>query len=115
MGFSGETDMYVYESDLFDLAQTLKGFPSHIKDVRDFELGNFNPKFASGGIRFHFHCVDGMGHVEVDVEIRTDTYLSGHAQYASFFIAVEPAAIDNFVSELQQKFSLNSSAYLRGN
>lgn len=54
--FSGGAEMYVSSLDLSKFAEALARPPSNPDDIRDFELGTFNPDSADGGVRMHFRC-----------------------------------------------------------
>jgi len=100
--YSGQTSIYASLSDLHDLAEGLAGFPSHIGDRRDFELGTFDPKFAEGGIRMHFYCLDSSGHTAVEVQLRGGGCTAmGEVESVALRIPLEAAAIDDFVAQLR--------------
>ena len=81
----------------------MSGFPSHARDVRDIELGAFDPKNAGGGVRLHFYCTDWVGHVAVNVQLRGDACgAMGEVESVAMRILLEPAAIDRFVEQLQK-------------
>lgn len=46
--FRGATKMYLAHDDMAKTAEILSGFPSHVKDARDIELGAFKPNIAGG-------------------------------------------------------------------
>ena len=52
--FSGQAEIYTSRDDLWQLASTLRGFPSRSDDSRSFELGTFDPAHADGGARMNF-------------------------------------------------------------
>jgi hypothetical protein len=102
-GFSGETYLYVTHSDFVDMGKRLKGFPKSPSDIRDIELGTFEPTWAGGGIKLHFYCVDRAGHAKVDVKLRSDRCKAlGDLDSAAFSIPVESAAIDSFISQIMK-------------
>lgn len=100
--FAGHASIYTGHNDLFELAGAIAGFPSNESDCRDFELGTFEPRYADGGIRMHFHCLDSLGHAAVDVKLRGDACKSlGDVESVALQIPVEAAAIDSFVSQIR--------------
>src|SRR5262249_7968304 len=68
--FSGSAEIYLDHDDLTRMADTLKGFPNTPSDVRNLELGTFNPKHADGGVRLRCYCKDSVGHAVMEVKLR---------------------------------------------
>ena len=62
-----------------------------------------------------FHCVDGAGHAYVQATIDANYQTGDTIQTVVLAIPVEAAAVDTFVSQLEQ-LELNRSgvAYLKG-
>lgn len=98
--FRGSTRMYLAHDDLSKTAQALNGFPSHIKDTRDIELGASEPNAAGGGIQMSFRCVGSVGHAVVLISLRADG-CSGPAEPESvaLYVPVEASSIDSFVAK----------------
>jgi hypothetical protein len=110
--FSAEVEVYERHDAPAQLAKILRGFPATAADTRQCVLGTFEPTLAGGGARFHFRCVDALGHAVVDVQVRADPQRRGH-QTAEFSVPIDAAAVDRFVQQLtQMKLDRNSSAGL---
>ncbi len=60
--FGGSAEIYEGIGDLQDVAAQLRGFPKSPADTREVVLGSIDRKYAGGGMRMRFHCVDGAGH-----------------------------------------------------
>ena len=100
--FSGQAEIYVSHDKLSEVAEAMSGFPSHIKDSRDLELGTFNPDHADGGIRMHFCCTDSQGHAAVEVKLRGDACKGlGELESVALRIPVQATALDSFVSQIR--------------
>lgn len=100
--FAGRTRVYLGHARLAEMAGALNAFPTHIGDVRDFELGAFDPQGAGGGVRLRFYCLDSRGHIAVDVQLRGDTCAAmGQIESVAMRIPLEAAAIDSFVEQLR--------------
>jgi hypothetical protein len=113
--YAGETSIYQSPSGLKDLGETLAGFPKQVNDERKFELGSSEDTAKGNGIRLHFRCIDAAGHIGVDVTLYAHPFFLNQREFASFFIPLEPAAIDDFVRELRNmNTDVDSSAFLRG-
>ncbi len=88
---------------LVRLAEALRGFPASSDDRRGFELGTFDTRYAGGGAQLRFRCTDAKGHVAVEVRLRTDLrYQGGQPETAEFVVPMEPAAIDDFVTDISR-------------
>jgi len=113
--FSGQAEIYLSHDRLSEMAEALRGFPSHTKDSRHFELGTFNPDHADGGIRLQFRCTDSVGHAEVEVKLRGDVCKGlGELESVALRIPVQAAAIDSFVSQIRQMDKqVGATAYLQ--
>ena len=93
----------------------LCGFPLRADDVRDVELGQFDPSCAGGGVKLHFYCLDSVGHAAVEMRLRGDTCTAlGDVESVALRIALEAAAIDRFVDEIGKiDLSANTKAHLQ--
>lgn len=113
--FSGQAEVYVTCSGLSKLAKILSGFPSSPEDVRDFELGTFDPNHADGGARMHFFCEDAAGHSVVEVKLRGGACNGlGEIESVALRIPIQAAAVDDFVKQLQALGkTIGASAFLR--
>jgi Pyruvate/2-oxoacid:ferredoxin oxidoreductase gamma subunit len=60
------------------------------------------PKAAGGAATLSFYCMDSAGHVSVEVRIASDHRGKTPAQSVLLVAAVEPAAVDSFVSDLSR-------------
>ncbi len=98
--FRGATKMYLAHDDMAKTAENLSGFPLHVKDARDVELGAFKPTVAGGGIYMSFRCVDSAGHAVVVARLRTDGCIGpDEPQSVCLYIPVEAGLIDAFVAK----------------
>jgi|SRR5580765_6385378 len=113
--FCGQTEAYLGHGDIFHLIEGLREFPSKTGDSRKFELGNFDPTCAGGGMRLHFSRLDSAGHSAVDVELRTDGHRdAGIVQSVAMRIPIELASLDEFISELRAiELNIGANAHLR--
>ncbi|HKF22338.1 MAG TPA: hypothetical protein VKE93_12270 [Candidatus Angelobacter sp.] len=113
--FSGATEVYMNHSDLSEMAEALSGFPLRADDVRDVELGQFDPSCAGGGVKLHFYCLDSVGHAAVEMRLRGDTCTAlGDVESVALRIALEAAAIDRFADEIGKiDLSANTKAHLQ--
>jgi hypothetical protein len=101
--FSGQADLYADSEEIGEFANALRGFPDRNRRSCEFQLGNVDPGYAGGSVCFRFRCVDSSGHVLAGVRLRTEPLPDNdECETAGFFIAVEPAAIDSFVGELER-------------
>jgi hypothetical protein len=100
--FSGQAEIYLANDGFEEIAHALSGFPSSPADSRDIEIGALDPKYANGGARMHFHCLDSPGHAAVDVQLRGDGSKGlGEVESVALRIPIEAAAVDRFVQELR--------------
>ena len=100
--FSGVAEIYLRRHDLPKMAEALKGFPSAPSDVRDLELGTFNPKHADGGVRLRCYCKDSVGHAVMEVKLRGDACKGlGEPESVALLLPVEAAAIDSFLKQVR--------------
>jgi hypothetical protein len=97
--FSGVAEIYLTHDDLPRMAEPLKGLPAAVSDVRNRELGTFNPKHADGGVRLR--C-DSVGHAVIEVKLRGDSCNGlGEPESVALIFPVEAAAIDSFLTQLR--------------
>jgi len=100
--FAGLVKIYVGHDMLLQVAERLKGFPSSTSDSRDFELGTFDPKYADGGLRMHFYCLDSVGHAAVEIKIRGDRCEAlGEVESVALRIPIEAAGVDSFIEQVR--------------
>ena len=100
--FSGVTKIYFSRQGMPKMIDALEGFPSTPSDVRDLELGTFNPKRANGGVRLRCYCRDSAGHAVVEVTLRGDGCNGlGEPDSVALLFPVEAAAIDSFVKQIR--------------
>jgi hypothetical protein len=118
--FTGGASPYVGIGDIAGRATILNGFPKNSTDVRELEFGASGAEFAGGYVRLRFSCRDKAAHAIVEIQIeskneaRPDAQWNDACQTATFFAAIEPSAIDDFVKELRQlEEEDNGSAWLR--
>lgn len=106
--FLGIARIYVAVGDLEKAAQVLRGFPSSLSDAREIVFGQFdlNRDTLASGVSMRFHCVNGAGHVRLELRLQSDNR-TGHGvlpdqalQTVTLAMGVEPAAIETFVQEL---------------
>jgi hypothetical protein len=98
--FSGVAEIYLSHDDLPKMAAALKGFPNGPSDVRDLELGTFNPKHA--GVRLRCYCRDSAGHAVMEVKLRGDASKGlGEPESVALLFPVEAAAIDSFLTQVR--------------
>ena len=101
--FVGQTAVFATSSNLSALVGVLRGFPANGSDIRACELGTFDEAVAGGGAGFRFSCADSIGHVVVEVRLRTDPQLGvGASDLATIHIPIEAAAVDMFVEQLKR-------------
>jgi hypothetical protein len=81
-------------------ADALAGFPTRRSDGRDLVIGTFADDEAGGGVALRFSVVDGAGHCTLAVRLRADGASRASAS-AAFTMAIEPAAVDDFVAALR--------------
>jgi hypothetical protein len=99
--FAGVTRSYDNPDAAIEAANVLRGFPSNGSDVREIRLGQFMPNVFRGGANLRFFCMDAAGHTAAEVEIQSDER-DGPRHSVRFLLAIEPAAIDIFVQQLQE-------------
>ena len=104
--FSGFTCFYTSDDELRRVASALKGFPSGVADRREIRIGEAVWPDRTDGINAIFLCRDGLGHLAVEVKLTSDEH-DYHArqsvtrQTVTLLLLTEPAAVDNFVTELE--------------
>ncbi len=104
--FAGQADLYVDSGSLTELADALRGFPTSPRDIRQFELGSFDGADVCGGAKFRFFCVDSVGHAMVEVNLRNDLTVEFVTNLVVVHIAIEAAAIDSFIKQLESMATL---------
>jgi hypothetical protein len=102
--FSGRVSKFPSHEDLSQLLEDLRGFPRSIDQEVKFSLGTIcedKDEFASGYVAFRWYCLDGRGHVGIDITLQDDDYsnLSGRAE---FTISCLPLEIDRFVVQFER-------------
>ena len=113
--FGGTADIYEAIGDLEEAAAQLRGFPRNPSDRREIILGNFDRKYAGGGVKMRFHCIGGAGHSFVEATIDSNCETAGTFQTAMLSMPVEAASVDVFVQELQRVGANRAGkAYLKG-
>ena len=99
--FSGIAEIYLGHDDLPQMLEALKGFPNTASDVRELELGTFNPNHADGGLRLRCYCKDSVGHGVMEVKLRGDGCNAlGEPESVALLLRVEAGAIDSFLSQV---------------
>ena len=100
--FRGSADVYVGTDGLLEAAAALQGFPKDRRDKREIVFGSAGPKFAGGSVRLEFYCKDLAGHTAFRAVIEDDYGQQELTQRATVFVDFDPAALDQFLVELQQ-------------
>ena len=98
--FGGHADVYCGLQALGSIADAIRGFPRGTGDMREVTLGSLERKYAGGGVKLRFHCVDSPGHAFVEVMIDSNHPLGGTVQTALVSLPVEATAVDSFVEAL---------------
>jgi hypothetical protein len=112
--FGGSANIYVGIGSLEESAEKLKGFPRTPSDKRTLDFGAFGPQFDGGAATLNFYCRDSAGHASVVVRIESDHRGTIPAQSVVLIAAVEPAAVDSFVSDLHRlEADQRGTAFLR--
>jgi len=113
--FGGVAEIYAGIGDLEKLAAQLRGFPRSPEDVREVVFGNLDRKYAAGGVRMRFHCIDGAGHAYVEATVDANYETGGTVQTVVLAMPVEAAAVDTFVKELERlETTRTGAAHLLG-
>jgi hypothetical protein len=99
--FSGSANIYLSIGGLVE-SEKLRGFPPNPSDRRTLDFGAFGPQFAGGAATLSFYRGDSAGHASVEVKIESDHRGKIPAQSVLLISAVEPAAVDSFVSDLSR-------------
>jgi len=100
--FSGSVKAYLDREQLTSFANGLTGFPKNNIDERTYSFGAPDESQAGGGAYFRFFCIDGLAHIGVEVSLRSDVHTpSKRSERCTAFIPLEPAAIDNFTTQLR--------------
>ena len=99
--FSAAADVYAGYEAAANLAKEFTGFPESNKDVRSYELGTFDPKYAGGGVVLKLSSLDTLGHCCLAVRLRADPQKNHTVEAnAQFSIKFEPASLDSFLLSL---------------
>lgn len=111
--FGGSANIYVGIGELAESAGKLKGFPHNPSDKRILDFGSFAPKAAGGAATLSFYCRDSAGRASVEVKIESHNRERIPAQSVLLVAAVEPAAVDSFVSDLRRLETDHGTAFLK--
>lgn len=112
--FAGEVRVYAGHGELRDVADQLAGFPASQNDAREFKLGEFGDEWAGGAASFRFYCVDAAGHSFAEVILESGERPGEVCETVRLALPVEPAAVDEFVSQLRNVGSaFAGTAFLR--
>jgi len=113
--FGGSADSYAEIGALAKAAQCLEGFPRSPSDKRQLQFGEFGRATAGGAARMDFYCKDSAGHALLEVRIESDRRGGIPDQTVFLVAAIEPAAVDSFVSDLRrlEQGQRGDTAYLR--
>jgi hypothetical protein len=112
--FAGTAEIYVSHDQLSELADALHGFPSSVSDIRNIELGTFNPDHADGGLKMRVYCTNSSGNASADIKVRGDGCKKlGEVESVALRMRIEPAAIDSFVQQLKaMNAAIGATAFL---
>lgn len=94
--FSGTAKLYTQHGIGKRVAREFEGFPSSPKDIREIEIGSFDPGWAGGGLKLRLFCVNGSGHPRMEIRIQSEN----KTEESRFLTEIESVAIDDFVNEL---------------
>ena len=113
--FSGQTEIYSNHDDLPKMVEALRGFPARVNDVREIDLGTYNPVYANGGIQVHLRCTDSVGHAVAEVKLRGDACKGmGEPESVALRIPIQGAAVDSFILQISlMKKEIGANAHLR--
>ena len=100
-GFAGETEAYINDQLLQELAEQLSGFPKSNSDEVVFGFGDEDSKY--GYCMLKFYCFDSIGHTVVSVSVSND-----NSCIAKFTVQFEALSLDMFVSSI--KLALESGS-----
>ena len=100
--FRGTADVYVGAGGLLDAASLLTNFPVSNRDKREVVFGTAGKGFAGGFVRLEFYCKDGAAHAAFRATIEGDFRDRDQAESAIVDVIFEPAALDEFLLQLQQ-------------
>lgn len=97
--FSATTRIYIGIEELKSFATVVAGFPTNLRDKRQYEFGRRGRPYAGGYCGLNLLCADNKGHVAVDVDIEDDAgrFETGIAKFSFIF---EAAGLDRFVKRL---------------
>jgi hypothetical protein len=112
--FAGTAEIYVSREQLSELADALHGFPSSVSDIRNIELGTFNPDHADGGLKMRVYCTNFSGNAGADIKLRGDRCKElGEVESVALRMRIEPSAIDSFVQQLKaMNATIGATAFL---
>ena len=99
--FQGTAHIYINPGQLSEAGKLLRGFPTNRSDVREIQWGDLSENGACGGVNLKFSCKDPKGHSQVEVRIASDLRF-GPVDSAHLFIPIEPAAVDEFIRDLDR-------------
>jgi hypothetical protein len=99
--FAGSTRIYAGLAQLSEFADRIAGFPSNPQDERKYEFGTSDPGFTGGWCKLYLRCIDGAGHVRLDIEVEDDDHRHESAT-AQLGFRVLAADIDQFVLKLRE-------------
>jgi hypothetical protein len=112
--YAGQVDIYLALTEMREMADALKGFPTNNDDNRDIELGEGGPSTMSVA-RLQFSCADSVGHSRVDVDLRNYSHRGEAPGSVAFGVETNIGEIDQFVRQLEQmKMAVGDSATLMG-
>jgi len=100
LGFSGQADCYVNESEFLAFSKSLQGFPKKMDQLLSFDSGKSN---SLSNFELSFSCANSSGHVKLEVEItHIESYVDSKTNRfsSSFSLVVMPSEIDTFQSNL---------------
>jgi hypothetical protein len=100
--FRGTADVYVGTDGLLEAAVMLAGFPSNNLDQRRVEFGAAGKESAGGFVRLDLYCEDGASHAAFRATIEGDYVNRGFTESAIVCVSFEPAALDVFLTQLEQ-------------
>jgi hypothetical protein len=101
--FAGSVNFYTAHDGLQRLAETLRGFPAAIPDVRVIRLGEWAENHSVGGLELTLMCTGIRGQAMARIRMRQHGVDElGEDESVDFLTEVEPAAVDRFVGMLSR-------------
>lgn len=100
--FSGSARIYAQLDDLKNLATAITGFPTNSEDIRTYSLGTQDDAYAGGFCSMRFYCLDGTGHIGIDLIFVDDFRFHSRANAEFSLESIEAAQIDFFVDQLRR-------------